>query len=392
MVEPTRSWWNVGAVKIPHAERDVAHGVFADPQSEFYDILGADTPDDHEIFGVGTNTSYSVYCTREQAERMMEASNARYVEPDRMIPHTKTPTDRTLTYIGQTTFSTYPDWHGRDVPIAIVDQGNTAAVRAIKGWTLAGRAYCTTPPPGGAEIWPNQIHGCLTSSCAVPDGGIVLDAQITADSGSSSTAAMAAGIRWAADSGAKVINCSFGAPASAGPLIPVGDVFQYIQDNNIDVEHYSSAGNDSINDLNWPAAYSRYYSFVNSVIAFDETKDSLASFSAYAADATGCSSGVLVNGMLPDGSERTWSGTSASSPHAARLCAMLQTGGRYTAHQAGAILRATLRQTSRPAAQQGGGSFNLQRAVASLGTGSGGGTGGGGGTVPAYGHALLATL
>jgi hypothetical protein len=387
VVEPVRSWWNVGAVKIPHAERDIAHGVFADPQARFYDILGADTPDDHEVFGIGADTAYSVYATREQAEAMMEARNARYVMPDIMVPAVVTPSARTLTYIGVTTFSGWENWSGVDVPVAIVDQGNTQAVRNVQGLTLAGRAYCTTPPPGGAEIWPNQIHGCLTCSEGVPRGGIVLDAQITADSGSASTAAMAAGIRWAADSGAKVINVSFGAPASVGPLIPVGDVFQYIQDQSIDTQYYGAAGNDSINDINWPAAYSRQYDFVNSVIAFDETTDTLASFSAYAADATGCSSGVLVNGLLPDGSERTASGTSMATPHAASLCARLQTGGRYTARQAGAILRGHLRQTGRPAAQQGGGSFNLALAVASLG-----GTGGGGGTTPAYGHALLATL
>lgn len=389
MVEAARSWWNVGAVKIPHAERDIAHGVFADPQARFYDILGADTEDDHPVFGIGSNTAYSVYATRGQAEAMMEARNARYVVPDFMVPAVVTPSARTLAYIGVTTFSGWENWHGHDVPVAIVDQGHTQAVRDVQGLTLAGRAYCTTPPPGGAEIWPGQIHGCLTCSEGVPRGGIVLDAQITANSGSASSAAMAAGIRWAADSGAKVINCSFGAPASAGGIIPVGDVFQYIVDQSIDTQYYGSAGNDSVNDINWPAAYSRQYSFVNSVIAFDETTDAIASFSAYAADATGCSSGVLVNGLNPDGTERTASGTSMASPHAASLCARLQTGGRYTARQAGAILRANLRQTGRPAATQGGGSFNLQRAVASLGSGSGGG---GGGITPVHGQALLATL
>lgn len=387
-MEPVRSWWNVGAVKVPHAERDIAHGVFADPQAEFYDILGADTPDDHPVFGVGSNTTYSVYATREQAERMGEARNARYVVPDVMVPAVVTPSARTMTYIGATTFAGYENWHGRDVPVSIVDQGNTQAVRNVQGLTLAGRAYCTTPPPGGAEIWPNQVHGCLTSSEGVPRGGIVLDAQITADSGSASSAAMAAGIRWSVDSGAKVISVSFG--GLYVPIIPVGDVFQYIQDQSIDVEYYGAAGNDSVNNISFPAAYSRYYSFVNSVLAFDETTDAISSFSSYAADATGCSSGVLVNGLLPDGSETRASGTSMATPHAASLCARLQTGGRYTARQAGAILRATLRQTGRPAATQGGGSFNLARAVASLGTGNGGG--GNPGTPTARGNALLSTL
>lgn len=387
MVEPVRSWWNVGAVKVPHAERDIAHSVFADPQAEFYDILGADTPDDDEVFGIGANTAYSVYATREQAERMMEARNARYVEPDVMVPAVVTPSARTLSYIGATTFSGYENWHGRDVPVAIVDQGNTQAVRNVQGYTLGGRFYATTPPPGGAEIWPNQVHGCLCASEGVPRGGIVYDSQITANSGSASSAAMAAGIRWAVDSGAKVISVSFG--GLYVPIIPVGDVMQYIQDHSIDTQYYGAAGNDSINDISYPAAYSRQYDFVNSVIAFDETTDAIASFSSYAADGTGCSSGVLVNGLMPDGSERTASGTSMACPHAASLCARLQTGGRYTARQAGAILRATLRPTGRPAATQGGGSFNLARAVASLGSGSG--APGDPGVTP-RGNALLATL
>ena len=75
--------YNVGAWKIPYAERDVAHAVLTPADTRgFFDIIGADTPDDHETFPIGAHVTYRVELTAAEAARFRAASNARYVELD----------------------------------------------------------------------------------------------------------------------------------------------------------------------------------------------------------------------------------------------------------------------------------------------------------------------
>lgn len=359
-----RRWYNIGATKIPHADRDIAHGLLADPAVAFYDVIGADTDDDDPRFGVGADTTYSLHLTPEQADRASDASNLRYIEPDAELRPVAVPNTRTLTYMGAQ-FPSIGDWHARDVTVAILDQGTSAAVRNLNNWSLRSRFAFAGVPAG--ELHPDptygvQIHGCLTSSCAVPYGAYLLDGIVTSDQGTAPTSAIAAAIRWAGDNSADVINISFGG-LYAEPLV-IRDAFTYI--SIYDVEVYCSAGNDSLNSLSYPAANSRIFSYVNSVGAFDETTDALGSFSNWTADMTGVSPGVLVGGLMPDASERLWSGTSASAPHAVRLNASLQTNGRFTARGAGAALRSSLRDAGR-GVRQGGGVFQLDRALAGYG-------------------------
>lgn len=361
-----RRWFNIGVTKLPHAERDIAHELQADPAVEFYDVVGADTADDDETFPVGADTTYSLRLTAEQADRAADASNVRYIEPDHALRPVEVPHVRTLEYMGAR-FATADQWHGRDVTIAMLDQGTTSAVRFLNNWTLVSRWFFAGTPANGAELHPDptyglQIHGCLTSSCAVPYAGRILDGIVVNPEGAAPTSAIAAGIRWACDNAADVISISFGGLYTLPAVIQ--DAMTYA--NGFDVEIYMSAGNDSANSLSYPSAFSRNYSFCNSVGAFDETTDAIGSFSNWTADMTGVAPGVLVGGLLPDATERSWSGTSASAPHAAGLCARAQTDGRFTSRGAGAALRAALRNTGR-GNTQGGGAFHLERALAGFG-------------------------
>jgi hypothetical protein len=353
----------IGAHKIPHQDRDIAHRALADPAARGYlDIIGSATPDDDDRFPVGTAVTYSAKLTEAEAEEFRRASNARYVELDvEEYPQSvNIPTAETLSWM-RATFVDTRRWHGRDIPVAILDQGTTQAVRDYMGWTLVARTVIGDDP-APAEIFAGQEHGCLVSCNGVPAGGLLLDALVTLSTGTSSAARAAAGMTWAADLGCKVIVYSF---AGTTPSSTYDDIFTYLAPLGVQV--YVAAGNDALPALGYPAAYSTTYPGVHSVVAFNEATDKLASFSNYSADASGVASGEDVVSLTPAALRRTWSGTSAAAPHAAQLCARGATGGTYTAAQVAAALDANTRDTGSPTSEQGQGAYDLRLALAALG-------------------------
>lgn len=365
-----RKRYNVGVVKLPYAERDVAHSVITeDDPREFFDVIGADTPDDDEVFPVGSDCTYSVELTEQEAEAFAAASNCRYIEEDgvhyRNLGATAIPDPGTLTYMGAA-FAGSGAWHGQGVPIAVCDEGTTAAVREYMGWTLLARQYFPPGEPPSGEVWPGGTHGCLVAPCAVPMGGQILDLMIARSDGGAPTSASAAAWRYAADEGCKIVVYSWSGDQPASVL---RDAAAYCQAR--DVQVFCSAGNDSAATLSYPAADCAAYPNIHGIINFSEFTDKRSPTSNHAAFATGCAPGVEVYGLSPTASLMIWSGTSASAPHAARLCAQGATGGVHSPKEVAAALRANLRNTGQPASQQGGGAFHLQNALTALTKASG---------------------
>lgn len=378
MPEPRRRRYNIGAHKIAHAHRDVARTAMPNPAATqargYRSILGADTPDDDDAFPLGSAVAYSLELTDAEAEAFAAASNVRYIEEDqRHSPHRAVarptgtppiPTLQTLTYMRER----YVDlrrWHGRDVPVAVLDQGTTAAVRAVMGWTLVARTVTGGAQLGGRDLYRDDYdHGCLVAPNAVPAGGLLLDCVIIEEDGSAFTSAEAAGITWAVDNGAKVINMSFGGLPGTVPQVFI-DAADYAATAGVQI--VLSAGNDNLADLGVPSSLSRTKTNVHSSIAFDESTDRRGLFSNHASDASGCAPGVDVLSLDIYGNPTRWNGTSASAPHMAQLIARGATGGTFTAAQVAAALRANTRDTGAGAAEQGAGAWDLQRALAALG-------------------------
>jgi hypothetical protein len=125
-------------------------------------------------------------------------------------------------------------------------------------------------------------------------------------------------------------------------------------------------GNDAKNVAYYPAALSTTFPNIHSSISFDETTGKRSTFSNYTATASGCAPGTNVLGLSPAAATITISGTSFSSPHMARLCAMGATGAVFTPTQVGAALKSHTRNTGQPAAEQGGGAYDLKAALVSL--------------------------
>lgn len=361
--EPERRRYIVGATKIPFADRDVAHSVIG-PRDDrgFLDMIGADTPDEHPVFPVGSHTTYAVDLTDEEAERFAAASNCRYIEPDATLYDAggvvSMPAASTMQFM-RADFARADQFHGRDVLIGVLDGGTTAAVRSYLGATMVARQNFQADDPGADEI--TSEHGCLVAPCCVPPGGRFLDAIVSNNAGNRTISASVAAARWCVDNGATVLNYS---GAGAGGLSTAWeDMFQYLADRGAQI--FISMGNDGLNEAYTPAVYSTSYTNCHSSIAWDENTGARASFSNWTDTADGCAPGANVLGLSPAGVPLTWDGTSASAPHMALLCAMGMTGGRYTAAQVGAALKAHTRDTGQP--EQGRGAYSLEAALTALG-------------------------
>jgi hypothetical protein len=380
--DPPRRRFNVGAVKIPNWQRTIAHDVLPDDEAwaerGYRDVIGSDSDhaDGMAKFPYGAEVSYSVELTDAEAERFATASNLRYLEEDRLNQPSRhvarptgtapVPTLATLSWL-RARYVDLRAWHGRDVRVAVLDQGTTQAVRDAMGLTLVARTITggVTLGPGQELVQPEFEHGCLVVGNAVPAGGLLLDCIIVEPGGNALDSSIAAGIRWAVDNGAKVANCSFGGPPAV-PSQVIQDACAYARDNG-GTQIVFSAGNDNLADLGAPSSASRLFAGVHSSIAFDEATDRRALFSNHASDASGCSTGVDVTSFDPYGNPVHWNGTSASAPHMAQLMARALTGGQFTPQQVGTAFKSNTRDTGAGASEQGGGAYDLQRVLAALG-------------------------
>lgn len=359
-----RQWFNVGVVKLPEAQRDVARSVFAGHPDRFYDIIGADTPDDHDRWPVGSHTAYSALLTEREAEQFARASNARYVEPDNYNPDVTTlspllPRPRAQRYV-QAEVAVYPSLTGTGTLVGQIDEGTTAAMRAEKNITLVSRALFTTTQPTG-EIWPgNMVHGCLVAGTCVPYGGKMLDAFAVDADGGIYDSQIASAVTWLCTHSAQVVNMSI---ALGNPTSVLNDAFN--QAASLDVVFFISAGNEGQRMERYPASLSETLPYVHSIMSMDMSIDQASSFSNYGPWFTGTAPGELMYTTTSDGSIVEWAGTSASSPHVAQLAARIMSAG-VSARQAGAALKATLRDIGL-GEKQGGGLYSMQAALRWLG-------------------------
>lgn len=368
--------YNVGAIKIPRAHRDIAHAVLTPADDRrFRSILGAHTADDDPLFPIGSDVAYNVHLTEDEAARFATAANCRYVEEQqlgrwpkprsvgRLSGYPRVPAVGTLAYLR----ARYVDlrvWHGRDVRVALLDGATTPALRAAMGFTLVAQADMTGTYSGAdLAAGADDGHADLCASTAIPAGGLLLDAAVWPRAlGTFDTDTwIAAGITWAVDNGAKVMVIS---DQGGWTSTVIQDAATYARTAGV---HIIVAAGNFNTDLAMIASLSRTYANVHSSTAFDQATDRRAPFSNHSVDASGCGPGIDVLAINHDGIGETWSGTSASSPAMCSLFARALTGGQFTANQVGAALRANTRDTGAGATEQGHGAWDLHRALTALG-------------------------
>jgi subtilisin family serine protease len=256
------------------------------------------------------------------------------------------------------------------IVVAVVDTGVDLNHPELAPLLLAGQDFVDFPPgsipkPGwvfegdftGVDANPQDEvgHGthvagtiCCLSNNGVGVAGVAWNVRLlpvrvlarireTATgriSGSGSAANIAAGIRWAADNGARVINMSLGGYSDT--LVEREAVAYAISRGVVVV---AAMGNDNTTQRSFPAAYPSVIA-----VAATDSGDHRASFSNRGDWVDVSGPGVGVRSTYWDDTYASLNGTSMATPHVAGVAALvLSRNASLTADQVGNIIRTTAR-------------------------------------------------
>ncbi|MFS1513507.1 S8 family peptidase [Chengkuizengella sp. SCS-71B] len=208
------------------------------------------------------------------------------------------------------------------ITVAVIDTGVDLNHPDLQGQLLEGANFVDE----GSQPLDDVGHGThvagIISALVDNSEGIagmswynkIIPIKVLDSTGAGSTYAVAQGVIWATDQGAKVINMSLGNYAETQFL---HDAIKYAYDK--DVVLIAATGNDNTNQPGYPAAYPE----VIAVSATDELSIK-AEFSNFGDYLDVMAPGVSIPSTYPDNQYAALSGTSMASPHVSALAAMIR--------------------------------------------------------------------
>lgn len=243
--------------------------------------------------------------------------------------------------------------HNTADPINGVDDDLDGYIDNYTGYDLAGADFNNIVGDNNPNIMgTNNEHGSHVSGCAgaatnntvgVASTGFnctILPVKCGADNDTRATGGAGyiitgyEGITYAADHGAKIINCSWGG-TSGGSFGQTIIDYATINKNCLVV---ASAGNSNLDEKNYPGSFN----YVLSVAATNASNDTKASFSTYNYDVDISTPGVNIYATVYNNSYVNMSGTSMASPITAGGAGLVQSKYNYTnALQIGQRLKQT---------------------------------------------------
>ncbi|MFJ3580631.1 S8 family peptidase [Streptomyces sp. NPDC090127] len=189
---------------------------------------------------------------------------------------------------------------GKGITVAVLDTGVDSTVSELGGKVLPGRNFSDSGGgPGRIDGRDDDRHGTNMAIAIAGNGanggvkGIAPDATIlpvkTGDYVVFGNSATLKGIRYAVDSGARVINISSAGPADHGTDRDWQEVVSYAQQKGVLI--FAGAGNDGLEMPQYPAA-------VPGVVAVGalDTKGKVAKFSNYGSHLALAAPGVEIPG------------------------------------------------------------------------------------------------
>jgi len=218
---------------------------------------------------------------------------------------------------------------GAGVKVAIVDTGVKNDHADLTPRVILGATYVT----GTKSAKDDNGHGThVAGSVGASNNAIgvvgvapactLVAVKVLDRNGSGYLSSVAAGIRWAADNGAKVINMSLGGSSDtqAGDLL---SAVTYAAGKGVVI--CAAAGNEG-DQVPQPASYPAMYDQTIAVGATDSA-DAVPVWSSKGSYVDIAAPGVAVKSTYKDGLYATWSGTSMATPHVAGAAAVLIAGG-----------------------------------------------------------------
>lgn len=251
--------------------------------------------------------------------------NVAFAEPDYVVTSLAMPNDPYYPYQwGLPAVNAPAGWDrttgSTDVTVAVLDTGIDAAHPDLANRTVAGYDFVNRD----ADPSDDHGHGTTVAGILAANGnngqgvaGVdwnarIMPVKVLSATGSGTLSAVAEGIVWATDRGAKVINMSLGGSSGSSALASAVD-YAYGKGTTL----VAGSGNSGTDAIIYPAAYPK----VVAVGALDKT--ALASFSNYGSGLSLVAPGYSIYTTLRGGGYVKTSGTSMSTPFVAGLAALM---------------------------------------------------------------------
>ncbi|WP_430779993.1 S8 family serine peptidase [Actinoplanes sp. G11-F43] len=214
---------------------------------------------------------------------------------------------------------------GAGVTVAVIDTGVDASHTDLRAAVLAG--YDATTGRAGVSRDANghgthvagtiaAVTGNGTGISAVAPDVRILPVKVIGDDGEGAASDTAAGIVWAADNGAQIINMSLGGPVQVSA---VSSAIAYARGRGVTV--IAAAGNERT--AGSPVSYPGADAGVIAVAATDSA-DRVAPYSNAGSYVDVAAPGSAILSTWPGGGYRQSSGTSMAAPHVAAVAALLK--------------------------------------------------------------------
>lgn len=194
--------------------------------------------------------------------------------------------------------------------VAVVDTGVDDSISALKGRVVNGRDFVD----GDSDPDDEHYHGTHVASTIVDCVGDldvdILAVRVLDENGGGSTSQVVAGVSYAAEQGADVINLSLGGPKTSSTVLDQAIERAVAKGTTVVV----SAGNESSDAKYYCPSHLGTERGVICVGAVDSS-DKQAYFSNYGNSVDIKAPGVNIKAYVPGGSLKSLNGTSMSAPH-----------------------------------------------------------------------------
>lgn len=343
---------------IPPEERDIAHRYQEDPEelnpsAEIGDVRQVATTLSEEAVEAYKQASNYI---PDSLEEVTEVRALGWEEGPVETPLAmasiagvqRIPTDASTSYMRSLYMRGEEDLQGAGVVVAVLDTAIGATVaKWLKPYIKAAKSFINGNPVGATT----QNHGTHVACVALPDEAKLLHGEVLGPDGSGTMDKVAAGIYWAVENGADIVNISIGGPGGAQTL---ERAIAYAVSRGVIVR---CAGGNEAQRGNTPQ-YPGACESAEAVGAYDKDTDERAPFSNTGSYIDLAGPGVSEVSYYANGSLGLMSGSSQASPatvwHTACLIGKHKKRGKSAAEISAAI-KATARKNGDPATYYGAG-------------------------------------